>query len=78
MATTLNQSLAEYGVSGNGLVEVSLNKTIEPIRGSTSYDIATVGQYAIKEDIRDGGVMQQLRTVRRPLFLVVSESPIEK
>lgn len=57
LAVTLNQSLANYGVSGNGLVEVSLNKTIEPIRGSTTHDIATVGQYAIKEDVRDGGVM---------------------
>ena len=57
LAVTLNQSLANYGVSGNGLVEVTLNKTIEPIRGSTTHDIATVGQYAIKEDVRDGGVM---------------------
>ena len=78
MAATLNQSLADYGVSGNGLVEVSLNKTIEPIRGSTIHDIATVGQYTIKEDVRDGGVMQRLRPVCRPMFLVVSESPIEK
>jgi len=58
VAETLNQSIANYGVSGNGLVELALNKTIEPIRGSNSYDIATVGQYTIKEDIRDGGVMQ--------------------
>jgi hypothetical protein len=57
LAVTLNQSLANYGVSGNGLVEVTLNKTIEPIRGSTTHDIASVGQYAIKEDVRDGGVM---------------------
>lgn len=57
LAVTLNQSLANYGVSGNGLVELALNKTIEPIRGSTTHDIATVGQYAIKEDVRDGDVM---------------------
>jgi len=57
-ATTLNQSLTKYGVSGNGLVEVLLNKTIEPIRGSTTHDIAIVGQYTIREDVRDGGVMQ--------------------
>jgi hypothetical protein len=57
-ASTLNQSLAEYGISGNGLVEVLLNKTIEPIRASNSYSIATIGQYTIKEDIRDGSVMQ--------------------
>ena len=57
-ATTLNQSLAQYGISGNGLVEVLLNQTIEPIRGSNSHDIAIVGQYTIKEDVRDGGVMQ--------------------
>ena len=58
LAVTLNQSLANYGVSGNGLVEASLNKTIEPIRGSNSHDIATIGQYIIKDDVRDGGLME--------------------
>jgi hypothetical protein len=57
MATTLKQSLDQYGISGNGLVEVALNKTIEPIRASNHYDIATIGQYTIKNDARDGGVM---------------------
>jgi hypothetical protein len=57
MATTLNQSLAEYGVSGNGLVEVLLNKRIEPIRASNSYIIDTNGQYTIKVDVRNGSVM---------------------
>ncbi|MCW4000689.1 MAG: hypothetical protein NWE93_10655 [Candidatus Bathyarchaeota archaeon] len=57
LSETLNQSLAEYGVSGNGLVELTLNKTIEPIRASNSYNIS-VGEYIIKEDIRDGDVMQ--------------------
>ena len=57
MALTMNQSLAKYGVSGNGLVELALNKTIEPIRGSNSYDIEKVGQYTIKMDVRDGDIM---------------------
>lgn len=58
MAETLNQSLSSYGVSGNGLVELTLNKTIEPIRASNSYTITTIGEYTIKEDLRDGGVME--------------------
>lgn len=58
MAMTLNQSLAEYGVSGNGLVEVLLNKTIEPIRASNCYNITTIGQYSIKVDVRNGSVME--------------------
>lgn len=57
MALTINQSLAKYGVSGNGLVELALNKTIEPIRGSNSYDVAQVEQYTIKVDVRDGDIM---------------------
>jgi hypothetical protein len=58
MAETLNQNLAKYNVSGNGLVEVVLNKTIEPIRASNSYNVTTIGQYTIKMDIRNGSVMQ--------------------
>jgi hypothetical protein len=57
-ATTLNQSLADYGVSGNGLVELALNKTIEPLRASNSCTIDTNGQYTIKVDVRNGSVMQ--------------------
>jgi hypothetical protein len=57
IAETINQSLAEYGVSGNGLVELALNKTIEPIRDSNSYTIDTNGQYTIKMDVRNGSVM---------------------
>jgi hypothetical protein len=58
MATTLKQSLDKYGVSGNGLVEVVLNKTIEPIRGSSTHTVVTVDGYTIQEDVRDGDVMQ--------------------
>lgn len=58
IATTLKQRLDEYGVSGNGLIEVLLNQTIDPIRGSNSHNRTIVEQYTIKEDVRDGGVME--------------------
>lgn len=57
-ATTLNQSLTNYGVSENGLVELLLNKTIEPIRTPNSYTVATIGQYTIMEEVRNGSLMQ--------------------
>lgn len=58
VAETLNQSLANYGVSGNGLVELALNKTIEPIRTPNYNNITTIGQYTIMEEVRNGSVMQ--------------------
>ena|GEM_PF-3562522 len=58
VANTLNQSLSNYGVNGNGLAELTLNKTIEPIRTPNNYNITTIGQYTIMEEVRNGNLME--------------------
>ena len=56
-AVTIKQNLDKYGISGNGLNEVLLNRTIAPIRTGNYYIVDTIGQYTIKKDVRDGVIM---------------------
>lgn len=57
-ATTIKQSLDKYGVNGNGLVELLLDRTIAPIKTPNYYTVDTIGQYTIMKEVRNGNLMQ--------------------